>query len=342
VISTGCPAGIGPEVAVSAALRLRGVPCVLVGDGPTLERARELVADRLGARGRKPLVPFVPGARLPPVSYVQAGPPLRAKDRRFGKPSERSGAAQLAYLEEAFRLARSQGWPLATAPVSKEAIAGSAEANCPDFRGHTEWLEAQDGADHSVMCFAAPRLVTSLVTTHVPLAQVPAALTVEGVSHAIAELVGLLQRLGKPKPRVTVCSLNPHAGEGELLGSEERRVIAPAVAACRERFRRRAELVGPMGAETAYRKAYAGVFDGVVAMYHDQATIPMKLVAFGEAVNVTLGLSIVRTSVDHGTGYDIAGRATADDRGMAAAILLAARLAAPAPPAHARPRGRAR
>lgn len=329
MISTGCPSGIGPEVAVGAAYRLREIPCILVGDGSTLERAREIVAERLGARARKPLVPFLEGGPVPQLSFLQAGPPLGARDRRPGKPTQRSGAAQLAYLQEAFRLARTHGWPLATGPVSKEVIAGSEEAACPDFRGHTEWLEAQDGADHSVMCFASPRLVTSLVTTHIPLSWVPGALTVEGVSHAILELVALLHRIGKSKPRVTVCSLNPHAGEGELLGSEERLVIAPALAACRARLGRKAVLTGPIGAETAYRKAYAGAFDGVVAMYHDQATIPMKLVAFGDAVNVTLGLSIVRTSVDHGTGYDIAGRGTANDDGMVAAIRLAAQLATP-------------
>jgi 4-hydroxythreonine-4-phosphate dehydrogenase len=258
---------------------------------------------------------------------LQAGPPLRAKDCRPGHPTERSGAAQLAYLETAFELARAHGWPLATAPVSKEAIASSEEAACPGFRGHTEWLEERDGAAHSVMCFAAARLVTSLVTTHLPLARVPKALTIDGVSQSVVELAAFLRKLGKSRPRLAVCSLNPHAGEGELLGTEERDVIAPAVALCRRKLKQHAELVGPLGAETAFRKAYAGSFDGVVAMYHDQATIPMKLVAFGEAVNVTLGLSIVRTSVDHGTGYDIAWRGVADPAGMISAIRLAARLA---------------
>src|SRR5690606_23126672 len=211
---------------------------------------------------------------------------LCAQDRKPGRPSERSGAAQLAYLKAAFDLARARGWPLVTAPVSKEAIATSREAACPDFRGHTEWLEAEDGAAYSVMCFAASRIVTTLVTTHIPLAEVPKALTRENVSHSILELVAFLQRLGKARPRLAVCSLNPHAGEGALLGTEERKVIAPAIEACRRKLGRRAQILGPVGAETAYRKAYGGAFDGVVAMYHDQATIPMKLVAFGEAVNV--------------------------------------------------------
>lgn len=329
VISTGCPAGIGPEVAVSAACRCRGVRSVLVGDEQTLQQARELLL-RTSKRARLPkLVPFASGTRAR-VCFLAAGPPLTARDRKPGRPTVRSGAAQLAYLEEAFRLAREQGWPLVTAPVSKHAIASSVEARCPDFLGHTEWLEARDGAEHSVMCFVSDRLATSLVTTHVPLAQVPTALSQTNVSRAIEALAGLLLDLGRTTPVIAVCSLNPHAGEGELLGSEERLVIAPAMVASRRRLGSRVRLVGPIGAETAYRNAYGGVFDGVVAMYHDQATIPMKLVAFGQAVNVTRGLSIVRTSVDHGTGYDIAWRGKADDRGMFEAIRMAVRLGAAA------------
>ena len=123
-----------------------------------------------------------------------------------------------------------------------------------------------------------------------------------------------------------MASLNPHAGESELLGGEEARAIAPGIAAAKKRLGRRAQITGPIGAETAYRKTLAGVFDGVVAMYHDQATIPMKVVAFGDAVNVTMGLSIVRTSVDHGTAYDIAWKGEADASGMRAALELAARI----------------
>lgn len=299
---------------------MRNVRAVLVGDRATLERARALATE-----SGTELSPYEEGSRAR-LSILEAGPVLRAQDRKPGRPSERSGAAQLAYLKAAFDLARARGWPLVTAPVSKEAIATSREAACPDFRGHTEWLEAEDGAAYSVMCFAASRIVTTLVTTHIPLAEVPKALTRENVSHSILELVAFLQRLGKARPRLAVCSLNPHAGEGALLGTEERKVIAPAIEACRRKLGRRAQILGPVGAETAYRKAYGGAFDGVVAMYHDQATIPMKLVAFGEAVNVTLGLSLVRTSVDHGTGYDIAWRGVADPAGMVSAIRLAARL----------------
>jgi 4-hydroxy-L-threonine phosphate dehydrogenase PdxA len=164
------------------------------------------------------------------------------------------------------------------------------------------------------------------VTTHVPIGKVPRAVQPGGVAAATFELGKLLQRLGKKRPKLAVASLNPHAGESELLGGEEARAIAPGIARARKLLGRGAEVSGPIGAETAYRKASAGGYDGVVAMYHDQATIPMKLLAFGDAVNVTAGLSIVRTSVDHGTAYDIAWRGKAHAGGMLAALALAARI----------------
>ncbi len=176
------------------------------------------------------------------------------------------------------------------------------------------------------MCFASEKLVTSVVTTHVPLSRVPRAVTGPGVRDATVELGRLLLQLGVKSPTVAVASLNPHAGESELLGGEEKSAIVPGIEAARRALGKRVRVLGPIGAETAYRKAFAGGYSGVVAMYHDQATIPMKLVAFGDAVNVTLGLSVVRTSVDHGTAYDIAWRGKADEKGMLAAMRLAARL----------------
>jgi 4-hydroxythreonine-4-phosphate dehydrogenase len=218
---------------------------------------------------------------------------------------------------------------LVTGPVSKQAIAHSGLARARKFRGHTEWLRDLDGARSSVMCFAADELVTSVVTTHVPLARVPKVLTAEGVRDASVELGRLLLRLGVRSPRIAVASLNPHAGESDLLGGEERTAIVPGIAAARRALGRSVTLLGPIGAETAFRHALAGRYAGVVAMYHDQATIRMKLVAFGHAVNVTLGLSVVRTSVDHGTAYDIAWKGSADPKGLIAAMRLAARLLDP-------------
>jgi 4-hydroxythreonine-4-phosphate dehydrogenase len=180
------------------------------------------------------------------------------------------------------------------------------------------------------MAFWSEALVTALVTTHLPLAKVARAIRPEAVASTAYWLVRLLRALGTRAPALAIASLNPHAGEGGLLGREEIDAIAPGIALAEERLAReglRATLTGPLGAETAYRRAAARTFDGVVAMYHDQATIPSKLVAFGDAVNVTLGLPIVRTSVDHGTAYDVAWRHTADPRGMIGALTLAARLA---------------
>jgi 4-hydroxythreonine-4-phosphate dehydrogenase len=165
------------------------------------------------------------------------------------------------------------------------------------------------------------------VTTHVPLAHVPRLIDAPGVSRATVALAELLARTGRKKPRVAVASLNPHAGEGEMFGKEETRAIVPGMLSARRALGRSADVVGPIGAETAFRKMHAGRYDGVVAMYHDQATIPLKLLAFGDAVNVTMGLSIPRTSVDHGTAYDIAWRGIADPSGMIAALALGAKLA---------------
>lgn len=325
VVSVGCPAGIGPEVSVRAAAELRGSRSVLVGDWQLLTRAAKLT-------GVDParLVPFSGEApALGRIAVLEAGPKLAPGDFSRGEPSRAAGEAQLAYIEAAYALVKAApGRALVTGPVSKAAIAHSGLRRARHFLGHTEWLRDLDGASSSVMCFAAPKLVTSLVTTHLPLRRVPSALTADGVAEATVELVRLLEGIGKRKPRVAIASLNPHAGESELLGDEERRAIQPGIAAARRRLRGRAELVGPVGAETAYRKAYAGLYAGVVAMYHDQATIPLKLVAFGDAVNVTMGLSIVRTSVDHGTAYDIAWRGRAEASGMTAAMELAARLVA--------------
>jgi 4-hydroxythreonine-4-phosphate dehydrogenase len=323
-VSTGCPAGIGPEVSVAAAARLRDVPIVLVGDVGTLLEAAALVHV-----GEQHLVPF---DGTPPrrgsIGIVQAGPALTPKDRSPGKPSRAAGAAQLTAVEAAFRLVKKhRGTALATAPVSKAAIASSGARGASKFAGHTEWLQALDGSKTSVMCFVAPKLATSVVTTHVPLAKVPGLLTPSGVADGAVWLARLLAALGRKRPRVAVASLNPHAGENEMFGKEEARAIAPGIALAKKR-ERSARIEGPIGAETAYRYAYAGKYDGVVAMYHDQATIPMKLVAFGDAVNVTMGLSVPRTSVDHGTAYDIAWQGKADARGMIAAVELATKLAA--------------
>ncbi len=326
VVSIGCPSGIGPEVSVVAAAGLRGADALLVGDEGAIRRAAKArrVADRRIVVVSEPR--FVRGA----VALYQPGTSLASADRVLGAPSRGSGAAQLSWIDVATDLVRDGvGDALVTGPVSKEAIASSGAPSASTFRGHTEHLQERLRAREVVMAFAGERFATSLATTHLALADVPRLLDRPAVARATYWLGWLLHALGKRRPRIAVASLNPHAGEGGLLGTEEGRVIAPAMRAAVARWRRDrvgAVAVGPVPAETAYRLGASGVYDGVVAMYHDQATIPMKLMSFGEAVNVSLGLPIVRTSVDHGTAYDRAKRFDADATGMVAAMQLAMRL----------------
>ncbi len=335
VISVGCPAGIGPEVAVAAAYRRSrskqtSEPCVLVADPGTVKQACRLLGVRESClRLMEPSADLAELCAHKPGELWVHDPGVRvsARDRKPGAPTKQSGQAQLAWVEAGYALCKRLGRAaLVTGPVSKAAIAASGSPGAEHFLGHTEWLQALDHAASSVMCFAAKALTTSLVTTHLPLHDVSDAIREESVAESILALAELVQALGKQRPELAVCSLNPHAGESELLGSEERLAIVPGIQRAKAKLGRRVKVSGPLGAETAFRKALKGEYAGVVAMYHDQATIPMKLVAFGDAVNVTAGLSIVRTSVDHGTGYDIAWRNVADPAGMAAALDLGAAL----------------
>jgi 4-hydroxythreonine-4-phosphate dehydrogenase len=322
VVSIGCPASVGPEVSLAAARRLQE-GCVLVGSALAIRQAAELV----GVSARRLAVYAGQVLRERTLYVHDVGPELAPRDLNPKRPTRAAGRSQLAAIEAAYDLVRkAPRGALVTGPVSKALIAHSGVPGAEHFKGHTEWLQARDGAKSAIMCFASPRLTTSLASTHLPLASVSGWLTAEHVAEATVQLALFLRKLGSDSPRLAVCSLNPHAGESELLGDEERRAIVPGIRRARQRLRGKAKLVGPVGAESAYRLAYAGSYDGVVAMYHDQATIPTKLVAFGDAVNVTLGLSRVRTSVDHGTAYDIAWQGKADMRGMLAALRLAQRL----------------
>ncbi|MEZ4220544.1 MAG: 4-hydroxythreonine-4-phosphate dehydrogenase PdxA [Polyangiaceae bacterium] len=323
-VSVGCPAGIGPEVAVAAAADRRDV--VLVGDRGVISAAA-----RLRGIDAKRLVDFQ--GVLPPgrhIALVDPGDALSVKDYRPGRPSHRAGRATLRWIDTALALVQQHpGSALVTGPVSKAAIARSGAPGARAFAGHTEHLERSVGAGRSVMCFHCDEITTALVTTHLPVAKAVRSITPEGVERATVELAQFLRRLGTSRPLVAVTSLNPHAGEDELLGSDEKTRIVPGVRRAKRRLGGRATVQGPIGAETAFRLARMGKVDGVVTMLHDQATIPTKLIAFGKAVNVTLGLPLIRTSVDHGTAYDIAWTGRADESGMRAALQLAARLTRP-------------
>jgi 4-hydroxythreonine-4-phosphate dehydrogenase len=209
---------------------------------------------------------------------------------------------------------------IATAPVNK---LGFSHAGLP-WKGHTDLLAHLTGATQAAMMFWSEPLKVVLATVHLPLSEVPAALTRPLVDEIIQLTARELPRFGIARPRLALAGLNPHAGENGLLGHEDERVLRPAVdAACAAGV----DITGPLPGDTVFGRAVRGEFDAVIACYHDQGLIPVKLLAFGRAVNVTLGLPIIRTSVDHGTAFDIAGKNKADPSSMIEATLLAARLA---------------
>ena len=280
----GDPAGIGPEIALKA-----------IAD----PRVREVCE---------------------PVLY---GPRTAAERERFtpGVLSADAGRVACEAVEQAVADAMAgQLDAIATGPIHKEALALAGFA----WRGHTELLAHLTGARDVAMMFHAPRLRVVLATVHVPLSAVPRLLTQARVETTLALAASALPRFGVATPRLALAGLNPHAGEGGLMGSEDQEVLVPAVESVR---RRGIDVTGPVPADTVFRQAVDGRFDAVIACYHDQGLIPVKLVGFGEAVNITLGLPIVRTSVDHGTAFDIAGRGVADETSLIHAVVLAARLA---------------
>jgi 4-hydroxythreonine-4-phosphate dehydrogenase len=299
-ISMGDPLGIGPEVLALALcdpeVRARLDP-VVFGDRATMQRAADL---------RK--VPFE--ARVVQVGQLSATP-----------SAAEAGAAALEYVNRAARavIAR-EAKALCTAPLSKGRVALSA----PGFAGHTEHLAAMAGAPTAMM-LAGPRLRVVLATNHLALRDVPGKIDAEQIAF-VAKLAAteLRERFRIAKPRIAVCGLNPHAGDGGIFGDEEARVVGPAVALARAAG---VDASGPHPADGLFPRAARGDFDAVVALYHDQGLIPAKLLDFDETVNVTLGLPFVRTSPDHGTADDIAWRGRASARPMISALLLASRLA---------------
>ncbi len=260
-------------------------------------------------------------AACEPILY---GPHSRDELAAFarGRISPEAGRAAYNAIESAVGDALSgRIHAIATAPINKEAFSVAGLS----WPGHTELLAHLTGAPRVAMMFHAEKLRVVLATIHVPLARVPELLTRDRVESTIDLTWQALPRFGIDAPRLAVAGLNPHAGEHGLMGHEDQDVIAPAVQSCRARGIR---VDGPIPGDTVFVRAVRGEFDAVIACYHDQGLIPVKLIAFGQAVNVTLGLPIIRTSVDHGTAFDIAGQGIADPSSMIEAVLLAARLAA--------------
>ncbi len=310
-VTTGEPAGIGPEIALRAALA-GDTPCDLLGDAGLLEAT----AHRLGIAW--PLPPGVGGA----AAHVRVAHVPLAAPAEPGRLDVRNAPYVLRLLDAAvagWRGGRYAG--LATAPVHKAIIN---DAGVP-FTGHTEYLAQATGAPHVVMLLVGGGLRVALATIHLPLAEVPRAITRPLLDACLDVLQrDLRARFGVAAPRIAVAGLNPHAGEGGYLGREEIDVIAPAVIAARGRG---IEASGPWPGDTVFLSHNAMHADAILAMYHDQGLATLKYASFGQGVNVTLGMPLIRTSVDHGTALDLAGKGQADPGSMQAALALAATLA---------------
>jgi 4-hydroxythreonine-4-phosphate dehydrogenase len=316
-ISMGDPSGIGPEVVAKALLRRpAGVVPYVFGDAGVFERAQRKAG--LG------LPKVEPGEPLPPRGALVCITRLPPAAVRPGQPSPAGGRAQLQYLEAALEcVGTGRAIALCTGPVSKAQI----RTVVPDFQGHTEWLAERTGVARTVMMLAGKRLRVALVTNHLALAQVPRALTAERLLETIVIANRALKDdFGLRRPRIAVLGLNPHAGEEGSFGDEEARLVVPALEGARKAG---IAAEGPFSADGLFPRAVARGFAAVVALYHDQGLVAAKLhdALTGEpAVNVTLGLPIVRTSPDHGVAYDIAGKGKADARSMREALRLAAQL----------------
>lgn len=327
-ISAGEPAGIGPELCAMLAVRHQQHPyaarLVILGE-------RELLSSRAARIGLTPRfadydgASFGPGAGIMEIWHQPLAAPVTA-----GHPDPTNAYSLLALLGHASdACATGLFSALVTAPVQKSVLL---DAGIP-FSGHTEFLAQRTHTPRAVMLLVggdgANPLRVALVTTHLPLQDVPAAVTRPAVEETIVILArDLATRFGLPNPRIAVCGLNPHAGEGGHMGREEIDVIAPAIAAARARG---IAVDGPVPADTIFVPAQASRYDAIVAMFHDQGLPPLKAASFGQGVNVTLGLPFVRTSVDHGTALDLAAdpvkARTADVGSLHAAVELAIALA---------------
>ena len=330
-ITMGDPAGVGPEVVISALARRRArsaCRALVIGDARILGRAAGFV-------GRS----FTPRAVLSAPEAAASRSPICLLDLRnadpgwipIGQVSAPAGRAAADYIEKAVELALAgQVAAIVTAPINKEALR---KAGVP-HPGHTEMLAALCGARRVAMMLVHGEMRVSHVTTHVSLREACEVITQERVLSVIRLTDEALRRMGMGEPRIAVAGLNPHAGEGGLFGDEEICKIAPAVECARSE---NINAIGPLPPDSVFARHRAGEFDAVVAMVHDHGHIAVKTVGFSAkrtgglrsaGVNVTLGLPIIRTSVDHGTAFDIAGAGTADPTSMVEAVVLAGEMAA--------------
>jgi 4-hydroxythreonine-4-phosphate dehydrogenase len=317
-ITMGDPAGIGPEVVLKAVaeqeIRRACIP-VIIGDAQLLAHTARTLDLQSGYDIVRADEPF-PEHSEPVIYHL-------GNIHGFIEPGIESGAAGKAaggYIEAAVELCAAGSIDaVATAPINKRALFLGGYS----FPGHTEFFAHLTGAEDYAMAFVAGNLRIVLLSTHVPLSEAIRLVERDRIVSRINLTNSELQRWGIERPRLAVAALNPHGAEGGLFGVEEASEIMPAIDACR---RDDINVQGPFSADTVFLRASRGEFDGVIACYHDQAMIPVKCLSFGEAVNVTLGLPFIRTSVDHGTAFDIAGKGLAEHSSMVAAIKLAAEL----------------
>ena len=326
LITMGDPTGVGPEIIVKALQdglfdRVER-PLLVAGDAAMLERAAkvfgvdcQVVADSVGLASHRLQI----GTRTLALRHLSS---LSAQQAPWGRPSPQCGRAMVDYIEWACaRCQAGEASAMVTAPINKAAI----HAAGYDFPGHTELLADRCGVDKVVMMLAGSRLRVCLVTTHLSLAAVPTVLNSAEIVQTIRITAAAMKNFfGLPQPRLAVLALNPHAGEEGLFGDEEARLILPAIDAARQEG---IDASGPHSADTLFHFAVNGAYDAVICMYHDQGLIPLKLLHFEDGVNVTLGLPIIRTSVDHGTAYDLAGTGRASAASLVAAVHMAEEMA---------------
>jgi len=320
-ITMGDPCGIGPEIVVKAladeSLRAQARFVVFGFSELFSYAADQAEVDFVWFRDHHEQVRRY-GYDVVVLDFDELATPAAGE----AKPTRYGGLASMAFLEDAITAARAGLIDaLVTAPISKQAwrLAGYR------WPGHTELLVKRTGAKHYAMMFVAPQLKVVLATIHQPLFEIRHGFTIGCVFNPIDLADGALRELfGLAEPRIAVCGLNPHAGEDGRFGDEEKRIIEPAILMAAEAG---INVSGPYPADTLFARAVAGEFDCVVAMYHDQGLIPVKLLAWRQAVNLTLGLPIIRTSPGHGTAFDIAGKNLADPEPMKSAIRLAIQLA---------------
>ena len=313
-LSCGDPSGIGPEIAVAAWTRLRGdLPFIWIGDPRHLPDGtpfREIASPDDATRLSSDVLPVLPN------DFAEPALP--------GQPHPANAAGIIKAIDTAVDLAQSGDVAaICTAPIHKKALINGAGFAFP---GHTEYLAHLAGVDRVVMMLVSDELRVVPATIHIPLSEVPSSLTKELLTETLTITeAGLRRWFAIERPRIAVAGLNPHAGEGGVMGDEERTTIVPVL----ERLRASGMMLdGPRSADTLFHAEARNSYDAAVAMYHDQALIPIKTLAFDTGVNMTLGLPFLRTSPDHGTAYDIAGKGVARPESLISALTLAARLAA--------------